>query len=97
LRNRKTTKIDSLKEREQLYKLIKKRIDDLVAKEQSEGMTPELRESISVANSLLREIRLESNGDSETYEQLLEEQFGDWARDVQNNKKGKAKVAEECG
>lgn len=97
MRNRKTTKIDSLKEREQLYKLIKKRIDDLVAKEQSEGMTPELRESISVANSLLREIRLESNGDSETYEQLLEEQFGDWARDVQNNKKGKAKVAEECG
>lgn len=88
MRNRKTTKIDSLKEREVLYKLIRERINNLVEREKKEGLSPELRESVSVANSLLREIRLESSGDSESYQQLMENEFGDWAREMQN-KRGK--------
>lgn len=90
MRNRKSTKIDSLKEREVLFRLIKKRIEDLVAKEQSEGMTPELRESISVANSLLREIRLESIGSEESVYGLKEDIFGDWMTEMQQ-KKGEVK------
>jgi len=89
MRNRKTTKIDSLSEREMLYNLMKKRIAMLIEKEKSEGLTPELRESISVANSLLREIRLESTESEFDREHLFEETFGDWLAKVEANKKVK--------
>jgi hypothetical protein len=78
MRERKSTKIDSLREREHLYRLIRKRIDALVEKEKKEGLTPELRESISTANALLREIRLESVGTEQSNQELKESVFGDW-------------------
>jgi hypothetical protein len=68
---------DNLKEREKLYRLIRKRIDDLVEREKTEGMNPELRESINVANSLLREIRLEGVNEK-SVEELKEDLFGPW-------------------
>jgi len=81
------SKIDSLRERELLYQLMRKRINDLVEREKTEGMNPELRESISVANSLLREIRLEGVNEKSASE-LKQEAFGDWI-DGQKRKEGK--------
>ena len=87
MRNQKVTKIDSLREREQLYALIKQRIQDLVKKEQTEGISPELRESISTANALLREIRMESVGSEQSISDLKEEAFGDWIEKVKAKEK----------
>lgn len=84
MRKYRTTKIDSLKEREELYRLMKKRLAVLIEKEKTEGLSPELRESISVCNSLLREIRLESSGVLESPHEIKNRIFGDWLRKKEN-------------
>ena len=94
MKNVRSTNIDSLKERENLYLLIRKRIDSLVKEEEKTGnMDPELRESISVANSLLREIRVESYNYKEDPDEMKNRVFGEWMAKIDG--KGKVKTESE--
>lgn len=94
MKNVKTTQIDSLKEREELYALIKKRIEVLVEKEKVEGLTPELRESIATANALLTQIRIESSGTDLNPDELRDRAFGDWLEKKKREKNEECEVSE---
>lgn len=68
-----------------MYEILKERIEKLKEEEKQSGeLKPELRETISVANALLKEIRLESSGVQETNEERDRRIFGDW---VEKSKK----------
>ena len=93
MKNVRSTNIDSLKERENLYGLIKKRIENLVEKEKETGVVnPELRESIATANAILREIRVEAFGYREDPDEMKNRVFGEWMAKID---KGKDKEEKE--
>ena len=75
------TKIDTLREKEKMYLILKRRVDKLNKQEIETGkIQPELRETITASNALLREIRIESGGFKESLEEKQERVFGDWVR-----------------
>ena len=82
----KFTRIDTLKEKEKMFLILKKRLDKLVKEEKQNGdLKPELRETISTMNSLLKEIRIDSSGTQETSQELRERVFGNWIKKVKGD------------
>ena len=75
------TRIDTLKTREKMAKILLDRLEQLTKKEaETKESLPETRETISTLNAVLREIRLETIGYDESPEELKNRLFGDWMR-----------------
>lgn len=72
--------LDTLREKLEFYGFVRKRIEELKAREKkNDAVLAELRETIALALNLLKEIRIEqkygTHGDMETFKESV---FGDW-------------------
>jgi hypothetical protein len=78
--------IDTLREKAQLYRWVKERIERLRKLEGSEGglPIPETRENIALALALLEKIRDEiKEGVKSTTDEIREEVFGKWKEKIE--------------